>query len=158
MINILLIDALLAQSWGLQKILSCSTDNYEIVVVLSEHSSHKYTIILTWLEGSISALDGLTSGFRTSHLWLIKLLRSFIWDERCSCSPASVSRSQNRVVCGESHVAASRRVFPSPFGLWVCCGSAKGIWYMHAAISGRSPIESDANVTVGLIAREKVRI
>lgn len=29
---------------------------------------------------------------------------------------------------------------------------------IHAAISGRSPIESDANVTVGLIAREKVRI
>lgn len=29
---------------------------------------------------------------------------------------------------------------------------------IHAAISGCSPIESDANVTVGLIAREKVRI
>lgn len=29
---------------------------------------------------------------------------------------------------------------------------------IHAAISGRSPIESDANVTVGLIAREKVSI
>lgn len=94
MFNKLLIDTTLAQSLGLKKILSYSADNYDIVVALSECSSHKYTIILRWLEGSVSALDGLTSGFRTSHPCLIKFLRSFIWDEKCSCSPVSISWSQ----------------------------------------------------------------
>ncbi len=51
-------------------------------------------------------------------------------------------------------MAGPRRTFPSPFDLRVCRGSAQGIWYMLSLAA----IETDANVTVGLIAREKVRI
>lgn len=108
MFNQFLIDTPLAQS------LSFSADNYDIVVALSERSSHKYTIILTWLEGSISALDVLTSGFRTSHSWLFKFLRPFIWDERRSRSPASVSWSQTALFVENPTWRALVVRFPPP--------------------------------------------
>lgn len=117
-------------------------------------SSHLINaIILTWLDGSISAFDRLTSRFRTSHPWLIKFLRLFIWHER---------RFGSQLVCKRRCLRRIPRGGPSScFSLplrSLRLSSLRAGDLIHAAISGRSPIESDANVTVGLIAREKVRI
>lgn len=50
----------------------------------------------------------------------------------------------NSVVCGDSLVAAPHRL--AHIDLHVCRGDLR-----HASISTRCPIESDANVAVGLI-------
>lgn len=123
--------------------MSFSADNYDIAVALGELSTHKRDH-----SDMTCAFDGLSSGFRTSHPWLIKFLTLFIWDERRFPSPVSA----NGVVYEESP-----RVGPSPC-VSLPLRSPRLSRLMHAAVGGRPPIESDANVTVGLIAREKVRI